>query len=181
MANEKAAGKTNAALVPQEIIEQKIFLIRGKKVMLDRDLAGLYEVPTKQLNRQVRRNIKRFPADFMFQLSRDEYNSLRCHFGTIKKGSHSKYLPFVFTDYGILMLSSVLNSDRAVEMNIAIMRVFIRLKEIISNHKELANRLGELEKRMERKDEEVQAIFQAIRDLMKPPPAKRKPKIGFHS
>jgi len=117
----------------------------------------------------------------MFQLARDEYNSLRCHFGTIKKGSHSKYLPFAFTDYGILMLSSVLNSDRAVEMNIAIMRVFIHLKEIISNHKELANRLEQLEQRMERKDDEVQAIFQAIHDLMEPPMPKRKPKIGFHS
>ena len=174
--------KTTAAeLIPRAAIENKILLIRGKKVMLDRDLAELYEVKTKQLTRQVRRNITRFPGDFMFRLTMDEYKSLRRQFGTLKRGQHSKYLPCVFTEQGVAMLSSILNSERAIQVNIAIMRVFVRLKEIISTHKELAHRLMELERRMEKKDEEIKVIFNVIRELMEPPSKKPKRKIGFHA
>jgi len=151
-------------------------LIRGKKVMLDRDLAKMYGVETRILNQAVKRNKRRFPGDFMFMLSREEISRIS-QFVISLKFSKSVY---AFTEQGIAMLSGVLNSDRAIDVNIAIMRVFVKLKEIISHHVKLANRLSELEKRMERKDEEVQAIFQAIRDLMEPPPAKRKPRIGFH-
>jgi len=179
MGNKKLVKKAGVVLVPQEIIEKKIFFIRGKKVMLDRDLAEMYGVDTRQLTRQVRRNVSRFPDDFMFYLSLDEIKDLKCHFGTSSWGGTRKPA-MVFTEQGVAMLSSVLNSERAVQVNIAIMRVFVRIKEIVTKHKELAQRLEQLEQRMERKDEEVQAIFQAIRDLMAPSPAKRKPRIGFH-
>src|SRR3990172_11467791 len=129
------------ALVPVELIERKLLLIRGKKVMLDADLAGLYGVEVKQLKRQVRRNINRFPADFMIELSKEECESLRCHFGTLKRGEHSKYLPYAFTEQGVAMLSSVLNSSRAVQVNIAIMRAFVRLREMIASNKDMAKRL----------------------------------------
>ncbi len=166
--------------IPQEVIASKILLIRGKKVMLDRDLAELYGVETKQLTRQVRRNTIRFPDDFMFKLTKEEYKVLRCQFGTLKRGQHSKYVPYAFTEHGILMLSSVLQSERAVQVNIVIMRVFIRFREILSNHKELAQRIRQLEKKMENKDKEIQAIFEAIRQLMFEPKKKDR-KIGFHS
>ncbi len=167
-------------LISQEFIEQKIFVIRGEKVMLDRDLAELYGVMTAQLTRQVRRNIDRFPADFMFRLTKEEAMNLMCQIGTSSWGGTRK-LPYAFIEHGILMLSSVLNSKRAIQVNIAIMRVFVRIKEIVSTHKELAHRLAELEKRMEKKDEEIQAIFEAIRQLMKPLPVKPKRQIGFHT
>ena len=168
-------------LIPEERIEQRIFVIRGQKVMLDRDLAKLYGVTTGNLNKAVKRNLERFPEDFMFQLTKDEENSLSFQFGSLKRGRHSKYLPYVFTEQGVAMLSSVLRSKRAIQVNIAIMRVFVRIKEIISTHKELAHRLAELEKRMEKKDEEIHAIFEAIRQLMKPLPVKPKRRIGFHT
>jgi hypothetical protein len=123
-------------MLPVEIIEQKIFLIHGQKVMLDRDLAELYGVPTKRLNEQVRRNIKRFPSDFMFRLTADEDSLLRSQIATSKMGRGGRrYTPFVFTEQGIAMLSSVLNSERAIQVNIAIMRVFIRLRETFRNDK----------------------------------------------
>ena len=171
--------KSTTVLMPQEVIESKILLIRGKKVMLDRDLAELYGVETKYLKRQVRRNLDRFPADFMFKLAKKEYQALRRHFGTLKRGEHSKYSPYAFTEQGVAMLSSVLNSKRAIQVNIAIMRVFVRLKEMINTHKELAYKLTLLEKRMEKKDEEIQAVFQLIRKLMTPVPEKSKGRIGF--
>ena len=166
------------ALIPVEIIEKKILLIRGEKVMLDSELAELYGVEVKHLKRQVRRNISRFPEDFMFQLLKEEYESLRRHFGTLKRGEHSKYLPYVFTEQGVAMLSSVLNSERAVQVNIAIMRVFVKIREILSTHKELAHKLADLERKIERHDGEIKAVFDAIRQLMIPPEPKRK-KIGF--
>ena len=169
----------NSAL-PQEVVEQKIYLIRGQRVMLDKDLAGLYEVSTKRLNEQVRRNISRFPADFMFQLTKDESSSLRSQIATLKRGGHRKYLPYVFTEQGVAMLSSVINSERAIQVNIAIMRAFVKLRQMLSTNKELAHKLAQLEHRIEKHDTEIHAIFEAIRQLMAPPD-KPKRRIGFHS
>ena len=165
------------SLVPLEIIEKKILLIGGQKVMLDSDLAALYGVTTKRLNEQVRRNLKRFPADFMYQLSAEEFESLRSHFATLKsgRGKHRKYLPQVFTEQGIAMLSSVLNSDRAIAVNIQIMRAFVKLREMISTHKDLARKLGEIEKKY---DSQFQIVFEAIRQLIEVE-EKPKRKIGF--
>lgn len=163
------------AIVTAEAIERKIYLVRGQKVMLDRDLAQLYGVEVKQLKRQVRRNLDRFPADFMFQLSKDEYDSLRCHFSTLKRGEHSKYLSYVFTEQGVAMLSSVLNSKRAVQVNIQIMRAFVKFREMIASNKELARRLDELEKKY---DVQFAVVFDAIRELMIPPDEGKR-KIGF--
>ncbi|MGB2705894.1 MAG: ORF6N domain-containing protein [Candidatus Omnitrophota bacterium] len=161
-------------------IESVIFQIRSRKVMLDRDLARLYGINTGNLNKAVKRNVERFPEDFMFQLNKNEEDSLRFQSGSLKRGRHAKYLPYVFTEQGVAMLSSVLHSKKAIQVNIAIMRVFVRLKEIISAHKDLAHKLNELERRLEKHDEEIHAIFEAIRWLMMPP-EKPKQRIGFHS
>jgi phage regulator Rha-like protein len=161
-----------------EVIQRRIMRIRGDRVMLDHHLAELYGVETKQLKRAVRRNIRRFPPDFMFELTREEYNSLRSQIGTIKRGEHSKYLPMAFTEQGVAMLSSVLNSKRAIEVNILIMRAFIRLREAMAGSKELARKLDELEKRIAGHDESIQTLFQAIRQLMAPKEAPKK-RIGF--
>lgn len=163
------------AIVPIEVVEKKIYLIRGHKVMLDSDLSELYGVEVRQLKRQVRRNMDRFPEDFMFELSKEEHESLRCHFGTLKRGKHSKYLPYAFTEQGVAMLSSVVNSKRAVQVNIAIMRAFVRLREMIASNKDLAMRLDELEKKY---DAQFRVVFDAIRQLMTPPEPEKK-KIGF--
>ena len=165
-------------IVPIESIVSKIILLRGEKVMIDRDLAELYSVETKQLKRAVRRNLHRFPTDFMFELSREEYNSLRSQFGTLERGTHSKYLPMVFTEQGVAMLSSVLNSNRAIEVNIAIMRAFVQLRKISSSQKQLAQKLHEIEARLGDHDESIGAIFEAIQQLMTPPERPRK-RIGF--
>ena len=162
-------------LIPIEIIERKIYLIRCHKVLLDSDLAELYGVEVKQLKRQVRRNTTRFPEDFMFELQKEEYESLRSHFGTLKRGEHSKYLPYAFTEQGVAMLSSVLNSERAVKVNIEIMRTFVKLREMLSTHKDLARKLADMEKKY---DTQFKVVFDAIRQLMKPDEPKKKP-IGF--
>jgi|SRR3989338_7199118 len=167
-------------LIPQEAITNKILLLRGKKAMLDRDLARLYGVTTGNLNKAVKRNIERFPEDFMFQLTKDEEKTLSFQIGSLKRGQHPKYLPYVFTEQGVAMLSSVLRSKRAIQVNIAIMRVFVRIKEMISTHKELAHKLSELERKIEKHDEEIRSIFEAIRQLMAPPEGKRR-IIGFQS
>ncbi|MCG3111249.1 MAG: ORF6N domain-containing protein [Candidatus Manganitrophus sp. SB1] len=163
--------------IPTEVIEQKIYFIRGHKVMLDGDLAKLYGVPTKRLNEQVRRNIKRFPPDFMFQLTADEAKFLRSQNATLKtgRGQHLKYLPYAFTEQGVAMLSSALNSERAIEVNILIMRTFVKLREMIASHKDLVKKLDELEKKY---DEQFQVVFEAIRQLMAPPENTNR-KIGF--
>ena len=162
------------ALVPIETIEQKILLIRGQKVMLDRDLAKLYGVPTKSLNLAVKRNLDRFPSDFMFQLTEEEFFNLRFQFETSSWGGQ-RYLPYAFTENGVAMLSSVLNSKRAVQANIQIMRTFTKLREIISANKDLSRRLDELEKKY---DAQFRIVFDAIRELMTPPEPKHR-KIGF--
>ena len=166
-------------LVPHEVIENKIFLIRGLKVMLDKELALLYNVDTRALNRAVRRNLDRFPPDFMFQLTKKEFENLMCHFGTSSWGGTRK-LPRAFTEQGIAMLSGILTSKRAIQVNIIIMRAFVKLREILSTHKELAHKLRELEGKFEKHDAEIVMIFDAIRQLMAPPPEPPKPKIGFH-
>lgn len=167
-------------LVTREQIENSILLIRGLKVMLDSDLAGLYGVNVKRLNEQVRRNLKRFPSDFMIRLNREEFGALRSHFATLKqgRGEHRKYFPYAFTEQGVAMLSSVLNSERAIEVNIEIMRAFTRLRQLLSAHKELAQKLADLERKIGGHDEQIQIIFEAIRQLMTPPEPKRR-KIGF--
>lgn len=160
-------------------VEQKIFLIRAQRVMLDFDLAVLYGVATKRLNEQVKRNLKRFPGDFMFQLSDIEKQEVVANCDHLKALRFSYVNPYTFTEQGIAMLSSVLNSERAIEVNIAIMRAFVKLREILATHKELADRLGELERRMGKKDQEVMALFEAIRKLMTPPPEKKKRPISI--
>jgi len=166
---------TKTSLILTERIERSILLLRGQKVMLDSDLAELYGVETKALNRAVKRNIGRFPEDFMFQLTKEEYDSLRFQFGTLKRGQHPKYLPHVFTQEGVAMLSSVLSSEKAIEVNILIMRAFVKLREMIASNKDLAKRLNELEKNY---DAQFKIVFDAIRQLMTPPEPKKK-KIGF--
>ena len=161
--------------ITAEQIERVIVLIRGHKVMLDRDLAELYGVEVKQLKRQVKRNQDRFPADFMFELSKGEYNALRSQFGTLKRGEHSKYLPYAFTEQGVAMLSSVLRSTRAVQVNIEIIRTFVRLRQILASNAQLARKLDALEKKY---DAQFKVVFEAIRELMRPPTPKRR-KIGF--
>ena len=174
------------AIAP-EIIEQRIFVIHGHKVMIDVQLAELYAVSAKALNQAVKRNIERFPQDFMFQLTWEETKSLRSHSVTLKnnvkssqRGKHIKYRPYVFTEQGVAMLSSVLRSKRAVQVNIVIMRAFVKLREMLSANKELAHKLNELERKTEKHDIEIHSIFEAIRQLMSPP-EKPKGKIGFHS
>ena len=164
-----------ADIIPQEIVENKIYLIRGHKVMIDSDLASLYGVRTKNLNKAVKRNIERFPDDFMLKLSSDEFKSLRFHSGTSNKGRGGRrYLPLVFTEQGVAMLSSILQSKRAIQVNIAIMRVFVRLKQILSTHKDLSHKLDELERKTEKHDSEIRTIFEAIRQLMAPPPLPKQ-------
>jgi len=164
-------------VVPREVIERKILLIRGKRVMLDKDLAKLYGVTTSNLNKAVDRNLDRFPDDFMFRLGNEEFKNLIFHFGTSSWGGTRK-LPRAFTEQGVAMLSSVLRSKRAVLVNIAIMRTFVKLREILSTHKELAQKLTQLERKIEKHDEEIKTIFDAIRQLMSAP-VKRSRQIGF--
>ncbi len=161
-------------------IASYIYLIRGEKVMLDYTLAQLYGVEVKILKRTVRRHIQRFPEDFMFALTQEEYKSLRYQFGTLEKGKHSKYLPFAFTEQGVAMLSGILNSINAIQVNIAIMRAFVQLRGFLDIHKELARSIEELEQVVSVHDEKIQLIFSAIKQLMeeKENPTARNP-VGF--
>jgi len=160
--------------VPAELIENKIYLIRGQKVMLDKDLAELYGVSTSVLNKAVSRNLDRFPSDFMVQLTREEFTNLKCRFGTSSWGGTRK-LPRAFTEQGVAMLAGVLRSKRAVQVNIQIMRAFIRLRQMLSTHADLAGKLEALESKY---DSQFRVVFDAIRALMAEP-EKPKPKIGF--
>lgn len=165
--------------LPIAHVERRILLLRGQKVMLDTDLADLYEVHAKVLNQAVKRNFDRFPEDFMFQLTAEESVRLRSQIVTLKtgRGQHRKYLPYAFTEQGVAMLSSVLRSKRAVMVNIEIMRAFVRLRQILGAHADLARKLAALERKY---DSQFKAVFDAIRELMTPPPAKKRP-IGFGS
>jgi len=166
--------------VPVEVVKGKIYLIRGQKVLLDRDLAEMYGVEVKALNQAVKRNIGRFPEDFMFQLTAEEAVSLRFQIGTSKPQGRGgrRYMPYVFTEQGIAMLSSVLNSERAVQVNIAIMRAFVQMRELASSNRELASKFAELERRVGKHDEAIHTLFDAIRQMMRPE-EKGKKSIGF--
>jgi ORF6N domain len=168
-----------SAIVPIERIESRIFLLRDHKVMLDSDLAELYGVTTKRLNEQVKRNQQRFPADFMFQLTSEETKNLRSQIATSNRTSGGRrYRPYAFTEHGAIMAASVLNSRRAIEVSVYVVRAFVKLREMLRTHKELAGKLADLEKRIEGHDDEITTLFEAIRQLMEPPdePSKR---IGF--
>ena len=166
------------SLVPMERIERAILLLRGHKVMFDSDLASLYGVETKVLNQAVSRNVERFPADFMFQLTEAEATRLRSQTVTLKtgRGHHRKYLPYALTEQGVAMLSSVLRSPRAVQVNIEIMRAFVRLRQLVQTNADLARKPAALEKKY---NTQFKVVFDAIRELMTSPHRKRK-KIGFH-
>ena len=161
----------NELILKEENLISRIHFIRGEKVMLDFDLAMLYGVEAKWLKEAVRRNLKRFPSDFMFELTKEEYHSLRSQFASLKRGEHSKYMPFAFTEQGVAMLSGILNSDKAIEVNIAIMRTFVQLRRYASIHKELFERIENLE-----------TGFESLKDMVKKffiQEAKPKPRIGF--
>jgi len=163
--------------VPLERIERAVLIVRGQRVMLDHDLAALYGVSTRVLNQAVRRNASRFPPDFMFQLTPEEFAHLMSQFVTSKpgRGGHRK-LPYTFTEQGVAMLSSVLKTERAVQVNIAIMRAFVRWREILASHTELARKLDELE---QRHDAQFKIVFQALRQLTAQPEDERRRRIGF--
>ena len=162
-------------IVSQEIIETRIIFVRGKKVMLDKDLAVLYRVTTGNLNKAVKRNIDRFPEDFMFQLTKEEFQNLIFHFGTSSWGGARK-LPYAFTENGVAMLSSVLNSERAIKVNIQIMRTFTKLREMLMTHKDLKEKIEAMEKKY---DYQFKIVFDAIKQLLEPPEKSQKEKIGF--
>lgn len=183
-----------AVSLPLETITQRILILRGQKVLIDSDLATLYDVPTKRFNEQVKRNLERFPEDFMFQLTEEEYDSLRSQFATLKtgRGQHRKYLPYVFTEHGAIMASMILNSPRATQVSVYVVRAFVTLREMIVSNKDLAHRLDELESKadlIEVKHDnfehntrvQLKQVFEAIRELSAPPETPKKRAIGFIS
>lgn len=171
-------------LISQEAIASRIYVIRGKKVLLDRDLAQLYGVATKVLNQAVQRNIRRFPSDFMFQLDKKEVESLRSQIVTLKRGQHRKYLPYAFAEQGVAMLSGILQSDRAIEVNIQIMRTFTQLRHFLSTHQDIQQKIDEIVRvhggKLKEHDEQIKIIFEAINQLLQPPEVPKK-KYGFLS
>ena len=172
-----------------EDIEEKIYSVRGQRVIMDYDLAEIYGIPTKRLNEQVKRNLKRFPADFMFHLTKEEaqhWHRLRSQFATLKRGHHSKYLPYAFTEHGAIMAANVLNSPKAIEMSVFVVRAFIKMRETLANNKALALKLAELEKKLtERLNVHERAIVHVVGEIRKlmasaePSPEQSKRKIGF--
>ena len=177
--------KNKTALGAIEAIASRIVVLRGERVMLDSDLAALYGVTIKRLNEQVKRNLARFPSDFTFQLTREEWGFLRSQFATLEagRGQHRKYRPYAFTEHGAIMAAMVLNSPRATEVSVYVVRAFVELRDTLIAHKELAKRLDELESRLERKlsshDQAIAGILDAIRQLMVPPEPTKKRRIGF--
>lgn len=168
-------------MLPLETITSKIYVIRGLKVMLDRDLSMLYEVETKALNQAVKRNISRFPEDFMFQLSKSEADKfLRSQFVTLEQGKYSKYLPCVFTEMGISMLSSVLKSEKAIEINILIMRVFTKLRNMLASNEELRQKVNQLDHKQKKTDEDIAMLISAVNMLLEPQPEPSTKRIGFY-
>lgn len=172
------AKSESELIVPDEIVMSKILLIRGKKVMIDRDLAELYGVPTKRLNEQVKRNIKRFPEDFMFQLTEEEKEEVVAKCDHLKTLKYSPVLPYVFTEYGAVMLASVLNSDRAIEVNVQIVRIFTQMREMLMTNQEILLKLEQLERQTLQNSDDIQMIFTALKELLNPPQEPR-PRIGF--
>ncbi|GEP96788.1 ORF6N domain-containing protein [Chitinophaga cymbidii] len=164
--------------LPDEAIVSKILLIRGKKVMLDKDLAELYDVPTKRLNEQVKRNIKRFPEDFMFQLNRAEKNEVVANCDHLESLKFSRTLPYAFTEHGAVMLASILNSDRAIAVNIQIVRIFTQMREMMLTHKDILLQLEQLERKTAGHDDQITLIFEYLKQLLAPPQEPRS-MIGF--
>ena len=161
-------------------VESAIYLIRGQRVMLDSDLAAIYQVTTKRLNQQLTRNRKRFPEDFAFQLTAEEVTSLRLQFATSNRRGGRRYRPWVFTEHGALMLASVLNSDIAVQASVRVVRAFVRLREMVAANAQLAAKLEELERRLDSHDEVIVDLFAALKRLLEPAEPKKKREIGFH-
>ncbi len=175
-------SKHVVSIIQGSTVSSRIYLIRAKRVLLDSDLAELYGVLTKNLNKAVQRNLDRFPQEFMFQLSPEEVESLRFQIGTSKKGRGGRrYLPYAFTQEGIAMLSSVLNSPRAVQANILIMRAFIKLREMVATNELVRQKIEELERKYQSHDKQFTAVFEALRELLEPPKVPKKKAIGFHS
>jgi len=176
--------ESKSVAIQDEIIMGKIYLIRGKKVLLDKDLAELYGVDTKQLKRAVRRNITRFPEDFMFELNTNEFYNLRSQFGTSSWGG-ARYLPMAFTEHGVLMLASVLNSDRAINVNIQVVRIFARMREMLASHAEILHRLEKIEEKMDEHDNQILLIFEYLKQLeavkQQELEQKNRKRIGFKS
>jgi phage regulator Rha-like protein len=175
MQNQVAMAKRQATVIPAERIAARIYLIRGEKVMLDSDLAELYGVQTGRLNEQVRRNIERFPKDFAIQLTRAEFDSLRSQIATLKdggRGRHRKYLPYVFTEHGVAMLSSVLRSKTAVQINIEIIRAFVRVRQMLATNEELARKVQQL-------DHKVTILHDNFQRFIAPPNPPKKNPIGY--
>jgi hypothetical protein len=171
----------NPAPVALEHIENRILLVRGRKVLLDSDLAALYGTPTKRFNEQVRRNISRFPEDFMLRLSQTEWESLRSQFATLKtgRGKHRKYLPLAFSEHGAIMAATILDSPRATEVSVYVVRAFVRLNQILAANKELAQRLDQHDRKLASHDQAISGLVETLRQIMsEPKPVKRRP-IGF--
>jgi ORF6N domain len=184
VSSEKATKKERVAIVPAAAIQARILAVRSRQVMLDQDLAELYGVETKALTRAVRRNEDRFPADFMFRLTADEFADLRSQLGTSTVGHGGRrYAPYVFTEQGVAMLSSVLRSKRAVTVNIEIMRAFVEIRRAAASYEELEKRISELERTTADKfgdhEEHLATLFKAMKQLAAPSPPKQKHPIGF--
>ena len=178
-------SQDNEMKMPDEVIMNKIYLIRGLKVMLDSDLSELYGVETKRLKEQVRRNRERFPEDFMFELSTEEQYELKIQLDQTGRGEHSKYPPFVFTEHGVLMLSSILKSDRAIKVNIQVMRIYVRLREMMMLDKDILMRLESMDQKLIGHDHQILAIFEYLKQFEKAKQneleQKDRPRIGFKS
>jgi len=175
-------AQTNALAIPDEVLMGKIFLIRSQKIMIDSDLSELYGVETRRLNEQVKRNISRFPEDFMFQLSEDEFTNLKSQIATSSWGGRRK-LPYVFTEHGVLMLSSVLNSDRAIKVNIQIMRIYVRIREMMMLNKDILQRLESIERKLDGQDNQIMIVFEYLNQFEQTKQQKleqkNRPKIGY--
>ncbi len=175
-----AEENSDHIMLPDKVITSKIYFIRGEKIMLDSDLAEMYGVETRVLKQAVRRNIKRFPDDFMFELTKEENDVLRSQFVTLKRGQHSKYLPFAFTEQGVAMLSSILNSDRAIMVNIQIIRVFVNMREILTDTLTLKLDIEDIKKKLENHDKNIELVFGYLDELIdkQENPSPRK-QIGY--
>lgn len=173
-----AKAVKKSLLIPDEAVINKILLLRGKKVMIDKDIAELYGVSTKRLNEQVKRNNKRFPEDFMFQLTQEEKDEVVANCDHLKNLKYSPNLPFAFTEHGAVMLASVLNSDRAIEVNIQIVRIFTQMREMLLTNKDILLKLEQLENKVTAHDDDIKMIFEALKQLLNPPQEPRR-RIGF--
>ena len=167
------------SIIPTGKIEQRILLIRGQKVIIDADLAEFYGVPTGRLNEQVKRNKERFPEDFMFKLGADEKSEVVAKCDHLEKLKFSKALPYAFTEHGAIMAASVLNSPQAAEVSIYIVRAFVKLRQVISEHKELTRKISQIERHLSGHDEQINAIIKTIKQLIQPAPVPKKRRIGF--